>query len=416
MRTSSTIDALHGAPINCALEDDTWDITHTFLKADRAAGLKADITNLQPVHVAKVPTDPVDAGFKRAVADGDLAHSFRTWAHTFITRAMAVASGILAASGETEADWVKPAARFAKFQATSAAAGKQGGEESKDSDSKFDQLLAAMATQAAQTEQGMAQMRETQAQAQQAQTQLMQILGMIFAGQEQQRVTNGWVASSITTISASSGCAIEAAPEPQVAITMSPALVRFSKVAPDSDAMVTNTASDAVAAGSPALAASASGGGAAASPANSNKRNPKARTSASGGAASSTAAAIQIAAGSPPRKRGGLPPNHGAPPPPEEMDGLDDDDDDDAHRNGEAVDGEDGKVGSHGTATMLQCRYSELYGNSSPTKTQMMATEESERSSADAEADAKRVKEELLGSHHRLSFFYHGRAYLDPTG
>ena len=178
---------------------------------------------------------------------------------------------------------------------------------------------------------------------------------------------------------------------------MPPVFVRFSGVAPDSDAMVTETASDAVAAGSPALAASASGGGAAASPANSNKRNPKARTSASGGAASSAAAAIQIAAGSPPRKRGGLPPNHGAPQTPEEMDGLDDDDDDDAHRNGEAVDGEDGKVGLRGTATMLRCRYSELYGNSSPTKAQMMATEESERSSADAEVDAKRVKEELLG-------------------
>jgi hypothetical protein len=190
LRTSSTIDALHVAPIKYAPEDDAWNITHTSPKADRATGLKAGITNLQPVHVDKVPTNPVDAGFKRAVADEDLVRSFRTWAHTFITKAMAVAPGILAASGETEADWVKPAARFANFQATSAAAGKQGDEESKDSDSKFDQLLAAMATQAAQTEQGMAQMRETQAQAQQAQTQLMQMLGMIFAGQEQQRVTN----------------------------------------------------------------------------------------------------------------------------------------------------------------------------------------------------------------------------------
>jgi hypothetical protein len=66
----------------------------------------------------------------------------------------------LAASGETEADWVKPAARFAIFQATSEAAAKPGAEQSKESDSKFDQLLAAMATQAAQTEQGMAQMRK----------------------------------------------------------------------------------------------------------------------------------------------------------------------------------------------------------------------------------------------------------------
>ena len=75
LRTSSTVDALHVAPINCSPEDGAWDITCTFLKADRATGLKADITNLQPVHVAKAPTDPIDAGFKRAVADADLARS-----------------------------------------------------------------------------------------------------------------------------------------------------------------------------------------------------------------------------------------------------------------------------------------------------------------------------------------------------
>ena len=79
------------------------------------------------------------------------------------------------------------------------------------------------------------------------------------------------------------------------------------------------------------------------------------------------------------------------------MDGLDDDDDDDAQRYGETVDGKVGKATPHGTAKMLQCLYSELYGNSAPTKAQMMATRESERSSADAEADAKRVEAELLG-------------------
>ena len=180
----------------------------------------------------------------------------------------------------------------------------------------------------------MTQMRETQAQAQQAHSKLIQMLGMIFAGQEQQRLTNEWVAGSITIISASSGVTIEAVPEPQTAITIPPALVRFSGVAPDPDAMVTETVHVVVATGSPALAASASGGGAAAPPANSTKRNPKARTPASGEAASSTVTSIQIAAGSPPRKKGGLPPNHEAPPPPKEMDELGDDDGDDARRNG----------------------------------------------------------------------------------
>jgi len=93
LRTSSSVDEIHVAPINCAPEDDAWDITHTFLKADRETGLKADISNLELVHVVKASTDPVDAGFKRAVADGDLARSFRTWAHTFVTKAMAIASG-----------------------------------------------------------------------------------------------------------------------------------------------------------------------------------------------------------------------------------------------------------------------------------------------------------------------------------
>ena len=123
--------------------------------------------------MAKTSTDPADAGFKRAVADGDLARSFHTWAHTFIPKAAAIASGLLASSGEAESDWAKPAARFANFQATSAAATAKGTEESKSEESKFEQLLAAMATQAAQTERGLSQMRETQAQTQQSQSHMM---------------------------------------------------------------------------------------------------------------------------------------------------------------------------------------------------------------------------------------------------
>ena len=63
------------------------------------------------------------------------------------------------------------------------------------------------------------------------------MLGMIFVGQEQQRLTNEWVTDSITTISASSGVAIEAASEQQqqATITMPPALVRFSEVVTASD-------------------------------------------------------------------------------------------------------------------------------------------------------------------------------------
>ena len=57
---------------------------------------------------------------------------------------------------------------------------------------------------------------------------MMQLLGAIFANQEYQRLTDTWVTNSITNISASSGCAIEAAPTPQPVITLLPALVRLA--------------------------------------------------------------------------------------------------------------------------------------------------------------------------------------------
>ena len=82
--------------------------------------------------------DLIDSGFKRAVADGDLGRSFRTLAHTFVPKSMAVESGLLAASGEAESDWIKPPARFQNFQATSAAATAKGVGESKGEDSQFD--------------------------------------------------------------------------------------------------------------------------------------------------------------------------------------------------------------------------------------------------------------------------------------
>ena len=85
----------------------TSRITYTFVKADRLTGLKADISNsnLEPVHVATASTDPIDSGFKRAVADGDLGRSFRAWAHTFVPKSIAIESGLLAAPGEEESDW-----------------------------------------------------------------------------------------------------------------------------------------------------------------------------------------------------------------------------------------------------------------------------------------------------------------------
>ena len=196
--------------------------------------LTSTISNLEPVHVATASTDPIDSGFKRAVADDDLGRSFRVWAHTFVPKSDAVELGLLAASGEAESDWVKPAARFqnCQVQATSAAALAKGTEESKGEDSQFNQLMTAMTAQNAQHQEGLTQMREAQAQQQQAQTQLMQMMAMMFAGQEQQRVTNALVVKSMEAISSSSGCAIEAAPASQEIVTLPPALVRMTQLAP----------------------------------------------------------------------------------------------------------------------------------------------------------------------------------------
>ena len=126
---------------------------HTFLMADRLTGMAAGICNLEPVHVPQTSTDPVDAGFKRAVADGDLTRDFRTWA----TKAIANTPGLMTAAQETDANRIKPAARFAIFQATSTAAAGHPAEERKGEGSKLDQLLEAMARRDAQTDAGLAQ-------------------------------------------------------------------------------------------------------------------------------------------------------------------------------------------------------------------------------------------------------------------
>ena len=146
-----------------------------------------------------------------------------------------IADGIdedeLAACGESVSDWIKPAARFQNFQATSAAAEAKKTEESKADDSQFDRMMAAMAAQNAQQDKNLTQIREAQTQSQQAQTQLVQMMAMMSAGQEQQRLTNTWVVQSMKAISESAGCAIEAPPASQEIATPPPALDRMAQTA-----------------------------------------------------------------------------------------------------------------------------------------------------------------------------------------
>ena len=151
------------------------------------------------------------------------------------------------------------------------------------------------------------------------------------------------------------------------------------------DPMATELAAAEPAAG-PAVPKMATDAGGGASPPHPSKRRGR------GGVGGATAAAIKSASSTPPCKTTKLPPGHGAAPAPEETDGLDDDDE--LHFEpyvDDEEDGEDGQPHPYGTAEVLQCLYANLYGNVKPTKAQMTAEGERERTSLEMEADAQRV-------------------------
>ena len=394
LKTSNSLGEIHVAPLNCTPEDDAWDITHTFITTDRITGHTVDISNLEMVHVATPPTDPIDSGFKRAMADADLARGIRAWAKTYIAKQVAVDSGLLAASGEAEAEWVKPAARFQNFQATAAAATAKGVEESKDNDSKLDRVIAAMAEQNARSDVNLTQIREAQTQAQQAQTQLMQMMAMMFAGQEQQRVTNEWVVRSVEAISTSSGCAIEAPPASQDLVKMPPALVRMTQTEAQGTAIVDPKSSETAAA-APVEAGTAvttgmdPGGGS----------SPARRKRTGRGAQAGPPAASAKAVSPPARTAKQLSHNTGMTPAPEMMDGRDDDY---VLFNEQVIrvenDGVSDQANEHGTATVMKSLYENLFGNADPAKAQMKGGGARERSPSEAESDAQRIEEQLLDS------------------
>ena len=317
-----------------------------------------------------------------------------SWAKTYIAKQVAVDSGLLAASGEAEAEWVKPAARFQNFQATAAAATAKGVEESKDNDSKLDRVIAAMAEQNARSDVNLTQIREAQTQAQQAQTQLMQMMAMMFAGQEQQRVTNEWVVRSVEAISTSSGCAIEAPPASQDLVKMPPALVRMTQTEAQGTAIVDPKSSETAAA-APAEAGTAvttgmdSGGGS----------SPARRKRTGRGAQAGTPAASAKAVSPPARTAKQLSNNTGMTPAPEMMDGRDDDY---VLFNEQVIrvenDGVSDQTNEHGTATVMKSLYENLFGNANPAKAQMKGGGARERSPSEVESDAQRIEEQLLDS------------------
>jgi hypothetical protein len=217
---------------------------------------------------------------------------------------------------------------------------------------------------------------------------------MMYAGQEQQRVTNAWVVRSVEAISTSSGCAIEAPPASHGLVELPPALVRMTQTAAQGaktiDPKSTELAAAAPAAAVPAvLTGTDSGGGS--SPA----RRKRGGKGAPTGAPSASAKAV-----SPPaRTAKQLPGNTGMPPVAEAMDGRDDGEELFFEQFTRVVDDEvDGQTSTHGTATVMKSLYENLFGNANPTKAQIMGGSASERTPSEVESDARRLEEQLLDS------------------
>jgi hypothetical protein len=149
--------------------------------------MTANTGNLEPVHVPQTSTDPVDAGFKRAVADGDLARNFRTWAHTFIGKESAETPGFMMAAQETDADWIKLAAQF--LQISRRHQRRQRDSRRRRAGVKDQRLTSFLkrwrdvALKRTRLCAALAQTREVQLQTQQTQSQIMQIMAAIFSDQ-----------------------------------------------------------------------------------------------------------------------------------------------------------------------------------------------------------------------------------------
>ena len=149
----------------------------------------------------------------------------------------------------------------------------------------------------------------------------MQMMAMMFAGQEQQRVTNEWVVRSVEAISTSSGCAIEAPPASQDLVELPPALVRMTQTEAQGTAIVDPKSTE-------------TGRGRARSGRPSGDYGHGLRwrriagapqTRLGRGAPTGTPAASAKAVSPPARTAKQLPSNTGMPPAPEAMDGRDDD-------------------------------------------------------------------------------------------
>ena len=225
----------------------------------------------------------------------------------------------------------------------------------------------------------------------------MQMMAMMYAGQEQQRLTNTWVVQSMEAISASAGCAIEAPPASQEIVTLSPALVRMAQSAAQGAAAADPMATEMAAAEpavSPEVSKVVTNAGGNASP----SRSPG-RGRARGGAAGTTAAAVKAAANSSTRATKKQPDRVGMPPAAEMVDGLEDGEDLIFEPYADLVDaGKDGQPSPHGTAEVLKCLYGNLFGNEKPAKAQTMEGGARERTPSETEGDALRVEEQLLDS------------------
>ena len=209
-------------------------------------------------------------------------------------------------------------------------------------------------------------------------------------------MTNMWMAKSVEAISASTGCAIEAAPAPQEIGTLPPALVRMASSAPGGAPLVP------MATGRPQLSLQLL---------QQCLRWPRTWAEAARHRRTRAGVAGDVARAQPqqPRRQSSQQPalllarrpsrrrdtsghrRH------QEMDGLDEDEE--LYFEQAAVvehDAEDGQTRSHGTSEVMKCLYTNLLDNAKPTKVQAAAEDGRERTPAEAEADGQRLKEQLL--------------------
>ena len=384
LRTHHDAGFINVAPMGIGPDDDAWDITPSFCKANLRTGLDADFDNAIPMQVKKASTSPLDPSFTRVSDKYDLPDRFSKWAHTFIPGESATSSGLMAAAGEAE--WKKPPARFVHFAETAAAAKakEDDAERAASGDSDVKALLKMMMEANAKRDE---QIDRDRAQMMQSQAHTTALFGALLS-------KIGWLETSVSTVAASTGTALEAPPqlaelEAAADATVPPPIVRTSSgpsllgaLPPSGDSALTDAKPPA--SRQPSATTAPAGGG-------QNAQGGKSMRGGRGGGRGtpprSSLAAI-AASVSPTRKGAPASPEHsvGAPP---SAEGAGDDDGDEGTST-ETDDEQYTNATTQGTATMLRLVRDALTPNT------RLPVEDADPDADRTQQHRERVEQELL--------------------